>query len=58
MRDSEASFRCTAADLVDDDEEEDDDDDDTGAAEAGVDDKDLSDDENSGREIIDSRFAF
>lgn len=54
-----ASFCRTAADDLDDDDEDDDeDDDDAAAAEAGVDDKDLSEDENSGREIIDSRFAF
>jgi len=56
---SVASFCRTAADDLDDDDEDDDeDDDDAAAAEAGVDDKDLSEDENSGREIIDSRFAF
>ena len=54
MRDSAASFCRTASDLVDDD----DDDEDAGTSEAGVDDKDLSGDENNGREIIDSRFPF
>jgi len=44
--------------LLDDDDDDDDEDDDAVAAEAGVNDVDLSDDENRGREIIDSRLAF
>ena len=55
---SVASFCWTAADLLDDDDDDDDEDDDAVAAEAGVNDVDLSDDENRGREIIDSRLAF
>jgi len=54
MWESAASFCWTAADLADDDDDDDEDDE----TAAGVDDKDLSDNENSGREIIDSRFAF
>ena len=54
MRDSAASFCRAAADFADDDDDDDDDDE----AATGVDGKDLSDDENSGREIIDSRFVF
>jgi len=58
MRDSAASFCWTTIDDLVDNDEDDEDDVDAATAEAGVDDRDLSDDENSGREIIDSRFAF
>ena len=59
MRDSVASFCWTAVDLLEDDEDDDvDDEDKLAAAEAGVEETDLLDDENRGREIIESRLAF
>lgn len=44
--------------LDDDDDDDDDDDNNVAVAEAGVNDRDLSEDVNRGREIIDSRLAF